>query len=298
MLSAAATGLYIAHGKDLGPIQPYWSWLFDYCDPLVVHQPGQSTRFVGVWAADESTPWGRKADEPVEIAIDWPPNPADFADLAPLTPPPQPILRHRRAPRQGLYDNIHITAPMGDDALGRAIVSAPVCADMCFHLHWRWGPDGLRGPRMVVPNPQGYFGWSHTGRVRSHAVPGGPLIPPNQHLEVEVSRVSDGRVDVFYTVEARLPRDGHWQVLLEQGSAFAYNYQGLAKIAWQALTTVMLDSVLPDTPKNRRESFMKIYARLRWFDPSADGAATATIQQIPSWADLDIAKQNELAEQP
>jgi hypothetical protein len=294
IVAANATNNYQAHAAGLAAILPHWSWLFDYTDPLTVAQPGATANFVGAWAADETTPGARKARDGTEVLLDWPAG-SDFNDLKGLSPVPQPALRHRRYARQGVWDNIHVTAPMGTDAKGRLIVSAPVCADKCFHLHWRWGVDGVKAPTIFVQEPELYYGWAEKGGTRSHAEAGAPLIPPNQHLEVKLERVSDAELKILYATKARSPVPGHWQVSLEQGTAFAFNYMGLPGLFFRGLVLAVLGRVEPAADAaTRRKVFMEIYARLRWFDPDEDGAARNNVQQIPSWSDLPQAKRDEL----
>jgi hypothetical protein len=187
-----------------------------------------------------------------------------------------------------------VTAPMGKDARGREIVSAPVCADKCFHLHWRWGVDGVKINPEFVPHPERYYGWSSIPPFRSSAELGGPLIPPNQHLDVSVRRISEAEVEIRYRVRARDPGESQWQVLCEQGGAFAYNYQGVDPGQWPFLCRAILGRFETDSPANRRKVFMEVYSRLRWFDPALDGAARADIQQIPQPSSLPTAKWEEL----
>jgi hypothetical protein len=298
-LAGAATFAYRRHANAGNPILPLWSWLFDYADLDCVVNGGDTVTFTGVWAIGETTPAvgakpGRAASDGAEVLLDWPP-PIDFPELA-GPPVKQPVLRHRRLPREGTWDNLHCTPPMGFDALGRKTVSAPVCADKCFHLHWRWGSDGIVAPADAVKEPERYMGWTHVGPWRSNSLLGAPLIPPNQHLEVTLTRVGDGEVEIAYATRARDPGDGHWQVSLEQGAGFAYNYQGLASSDFKLLARALLGEPFPaDDPATRRKTFItQVYPRLRWFAGPNDGATSATIQQIPNRADLPAAKWTEL----
>jgi hypothetical protein len=298
-MAMIASGSYAAHagvagGWGLSPVLPFWSWLFDYCDPLCTPTPGDTTTFVGAWAVNETTFGGRAAGSVAVVSIDWPMG-SSFRDLKDLPTVPQPVMRHQRLPREGTWDNIHVTAPMGKDSHGNDIVSAPVCADKCFHLHWRWGSDGVRAIPFFVPEPERYMGWSSRGVIRSAAELGAPLTPPNQHLDVTVARRTDAELDLRYAVTARDPGEGHWQVLCEQGGAFAYSYQGLDGMAFRLLATSVLPGFqVTDTPAERRKLFMKIYARLRWFDDELDGAVIADVQQIPSPSRISQAKWEEL----
>jgi hypothetical protein len=276
------------------PILPFWSWLFDYTQPRCTPKAGDNLDFTGVYAIDESTPGGRSARDRADVAIAWPPRNA-FADLNAQPQLPQPVLHHRRFARQGVWDNVHVTAPMGIDERGREIVSAPVCADKCFHLHWRWGVDGVRIVPMFVKAPERHYGWSIRGPIRSNAEIGLPLIPPNQHLEVTLARRSPGELDIRYAVSARAPQERHWQVLCEQGGGFAYSYQGLDNGAFLMLCNTVREGLHGGvSPAARRAAFPKIYARLRWFDPYLDGAVDPTTQQIPTLSELPPAKRDEL----
>src|SRR5207249_4989411 len=97
--------------------------------------------------------------------------------------------------RQGQYDNIHIHAAMptmAAMAMAMDVVPAPFCADMCVHLHWRWGTDATSS----MAAPYAFYGWGKSGRGAdgAHTSLGSPLIPPNQHLRVVGDPSSDKKL--------------------------------------------------------------------------------------------------------
>src|ERR1700730_18566392 len=72
-----------------------------------------------------------------------------------------------------------------------------------------------------------FMGWGN-GRLDqgAHTAKGGPLIPPNQHLEVTLQKQAASTI-VTYQVRADDPDYDAYQVFLEQGLGLAFNYGGL-----------------------------------------------------------------------
>jgi hypothetical protein len=297
--AGAARSEYLAT-RAPGPL-PHWSWLFDYTTPII----SAKKRFVGVYHRKD-----RISDPTMDGSADgatlrtkrfqWPPVSQQTG-----TPNPEFRINVRHLPRQGAYDNAHIAAshgaaphaPPGDK--NAVIVSAPFCGDVCNHLHWRWGTSGLfTGPQ----NRFGFYGWG-SGKLGlgANRVLGAPLIPPNQHLELEIQPLSGGETALRYEVRARVPGIGQWQVFLEQGIGFAYSYlEGLnrAQLAMLAAgtgTSLQDDDLLPDpivtlfnietwsdepvaVDLGMRMTFHQIYHRIRWYNPDPDDMKPFTHQ--------------------
>ena len=261
------------------PVLPYWSHLFDYGTPIL--PPGTAEkRFVGVYRRGELTPQlsnGNQSDGGTSryTHYAWP-LPGD------QTPPTRPYSMYIiKYPRQGAFDSLHINADMGQDSQGRPIAAAPFCADKCIHLHWRWGTLATAS----ADYPYAFKGWTDplTEDGAAHSVPGTPLIPPNQHLEIAVQRLDDAHIQVQYDVRAFDPRLDEIHVLLEQGIGFAYSYEGI----FPPLASGLANSVgaTPRSildPVQGRLMFHEIYQRIRWFDPANDHVANPNVQQFPA----------------
>jgi hypothetical protein len=206
-----------------------------------------------------------------------------------------------KLPRGGAYDALCIHPDRGLDDGGARIVAAPYCGDLALHLSWRHGLTWLAGaiPRTSVR------GWG-VGRLGQGAntLAGAPLVPPNQHVEIELAPAADrSTVSVKYAVTATGIRSGRWQVFLEQGLAYAFQYaQFLAvpfsmtgmtslQLGWLAeavgasnmlVTAARLNqfTLLPDKfDAAVRDVWAGIFRRLRSFDPAFDGSAE---QQVPN----------------
>jgi hypothetical protein len=260
------------------PGLPHWSWLFDYGIPTVVGTKPKV--FVAAYHQGEAK--GRAFRE---TAYQWPPVPADARE--------KPMMTVRKVPRQGAFDNVHVNAAMGIDQQGRPVVAAPFCADLCLHLHWRWGVVATAPGEYPYP----FLGWGNgSGNQGKNTIRGGMLIPPNQHLEVEVTNQADAEAHIRYIVTADRPRVGALQIILEQGFGFAFSYDGIAierpdRLGLLALgLNLILDSTFESvaagvTDRRSRQYelavrnfFDRIYATIRWYDPDIDGA---NVQQFP-----------------
>ena len=204
-------------------------------------------------------------------------------------------MRIDRRSRQGAYDNIHVAADHGavDPPVqdpNATLTSAPFCADMCNHLHWRWGSVGIA----VASQSYAFLGWG-VGKVGQGAnrVLGTPLIPPNQHLDVTVDPTASDRTTITYAVTARRPGEKQWQVVLEMGIGFAFSYHGnikrgdLFKLA-TALGVPVTSSVftvvdlirdkLPQADADLRDVFHGIYSAIKFFDPGDDNTQNLILQ--------------------
>ncbi|MEO8153872.1 MAG: hypothetical protein ABI605_12435 [Rhizobacter sp.] len=223
------------HGNvNLGlPTLPYWSWLFDYVQSNVTG----TREFVGCYSTStaDAALAGGKPNQVRDLLSEWPPI-ADVMYLPGLTYAHGPFTRTvRKLPRQGAFDNIHVHPDMGLDDQGRTIVAAPFCGDLCFHLHWRWGIVSLTGSKAA----SNFMGWGN-GRLDqgAHTVRGTPLIPPNQHLKVQLQKQTSSTL-IAYCVRADNPDYDAYQVFLEQGGGLAFNYQGLRPMEIALLGTAM-----------------------------------------------------------
>lgn len=264
----AATAFFANFYSSLAPTLPHWSWLFDYAIPTL----GGTTAFVGAYASHEKSQSGEPATSVRETTVRWPP-----AALQSGTAKSYQMVV-KKLPRQGAYDNVHVALEMGQDHHGRPIVSAPFCCDKCIHIHWRWGTVATSGAHVAYP----FLGWGD-GQLNNgaHMVPGAPLIPPNQRLDVIVSKEVGNLAGVAYKVTAFDPGVDEAQVLLEQGISFAFSYGGLAYPFLGPLAAALwLIPPLP-TDLSRRKFFHEVYPAIRWYDQVIDGCSTDMVQQIP-----------------
>jgi hypothetical protein len=155
-----------------------------------------------------------------------------------------PGLKVRKAPRQGMYDNIHNHAKMSSlDINGNVQVHAPFCGHSCVHTHWRWSNISSRG--FVIDTPK-YQGWGPAG---AHSLHDAPKAPTNQKVKIALCRnnansgnggnsFSDtnilnpatlGALDLlhktfWYRSEIIAPNAGESQVVMEQGIGWAFRY--------------------------------------------------------------------------
>jgi hypothetical protein len=99
-----------------------------------------------------------------------------------------------RCDRQGEYDNLHIHPYVGfddpagagkTDDQGKPMVEAPIAADECVHLHWRWGKN-LPGSAITPNLAKALRGYSKDNQP--NFTDGAPLIPANQTLRIKISK--------------------------------------------------------------------------------------------------------------
>jgi hypothetical protein len=263
----------VAHTDHAFPGLPDWSWLFDFAHPFL--SIGQPKRFVAVHAAAAFDP-STKGARPRSTSVEWPA--AADQKQAPAKPFRMTIAK---VPRQGAYDNVHLYADMGTDDKGRTIVPAPFCADLCMHLHWRWGIVAADAARRLYA----FLGWGNgKGELGGHALRGAPLVPPNQHVEIAATNLNDQEAQVRYEGIAYKPGSNEKQVLLEQGIGLAFNYAGLSFKEVGQLGAVLGVKTLPTAVADDDEvrmTFHMIYPTIRWYDETTDNA---TVQQIPGTA--------------
>jgi hypothetical protein len=259
---------------------PYWSAVYDYVN---VDLPAKAS-FVAVNARAD----GGLGTTSREKAKTWPAGQATAETVHKLQ-------------RQGAYDALCIHPDFGTDDNGQQIIAAPICADFGLHLHWRRGTSWAGGPA-----PRNIFrGWG-AGRLGQGAqsVLGAPVVPPNQHVDVEVTPAANqSTVTVKYSVTATEIVTGRWNVFLEQGLAFAFQYAIEGAVPWQipslsfgqqawlaaAVGAGKLDDVRQqlkalDGQANPLDAAVRtlwrtIIARLRFFDAALDGSSE---QQVPS----------------
>jgi hypothetical protein len=284
-----ATALYA--DKNAGkPTLPHWSWLFDYCLPAV----NGKKEFVGVYKKGEETARGDDGGLPrEERKLPWP-----ETSHQTNTPKRSYIPTIRKVARQGAYDNLHVSAYHGLDHHGFHLSPAPFCADVCMHLHWRWGTVATS----AANNMQIFLGWG-TGKLDQGAntILGAPLIPPNQHLGLKVTKRNDSEGVVDYVVTVYEPGIGERQVFLEQGLGLAFNYNGLSKDDLVQLAAALgvkevVEKLGPltgplsvakelkskpavDADRITRSYFHEIYEAIRWYNPSID-ETISNVQQL------------------
>lgn len=210
----AGSTAYYGYRYKSGPPLPFWSWLFDSAAPALT---ASKELRAATYAIGETTRDGKhRGDQPRQTSqeadkITWPPGSAYKMTI-------------QKAGRQGQYDNIHIHAAMpAMQGMTRQVVPAPFCADMCLHVHWRWGVDAVSS----MAAPYAFLGWgpSGMGGEGAHTSLGAPLIPPNQHLRVVGTPAGDlTTFTLTYDVTAFSPAINAWQVFMEQGMGFAFRY--------------------------------------------------------------------------
>jgi hypothetical protein len=280
---ATMRSMKIAQPDRLKP-PPHWSWNYDYCRPAIT----KSVPFIAVRARRDGT-----------IAT----TSRDATEVWPTTQTATTETIHK-VPRQGAYDSLCIHPDRGTDASNQPVVLAPWCADLGLHLAWRRGVSSSAGP---VPLHV-FRGWGE-GRFGqgAHTVLGAPLVPPNQHVDVTVAPAADrSTVTVNYAVTASEIAANRWQVFLEQGLAFAFQYAAegaipadrdglpLISLAWLAeasgsvpaggmgdvMQRLLNAKSAPDQLDAAvRDVWLSILERSSHFDTSLDGS---TDQQIPN----------------
>jgi GH25 family lysozyme M1 (1,4-beta-N-acetylmuramidase) len=270
-----------APGSAFAQPLPYWSWIYDYCQTSI----SAPVRFTGVFAAAEA-PQGSTVRD---FQKAWPPAPAGNQ------------MGIHKLPRQGAYDSLIIHPDRGNDAAGHPIIGGPINADLGLHLSWRRGVSWSGG--QVAFNT--FRGWG-PGRLDqgARALLGAPTIPPNQHLDVNITPAANpSTVTVDYIVTATGLSTQRWHVFLEQGLAFAFQYAvelrdlnswGLALVGWLAgavgagdAADIDLDlfSLVGDADgfdAKVREIWLSIFKRQRSFDPTVDASSDQQIPDGPS----------------
>jgi hypothetical protein len=277
----------VAHLRHAVPGLPHWSWLFDYAVPKVA----ATKRFVGVYPGPPFLGSGDPQAGERSAAVTWP----AAADQKGTAKSFEAVIR--KTARQGAYDSVHIAADMGTDADGRQITPAPFCADLCMHIHWRWGTVATGAARQ----PHAYLGWG-SGRedLGAHSLRGAPLTPPNQRVEVEVEPLSAGaRTAVSYEATIYAPRQGERQVVLEQGIGLAFTYNGLRpnEIALlvgglersrdpggleKDLKTKKSTAPVAYDTQVRTLFHTGVYPAIAWYSDDTDEVNKKTVGQIPA----------------
>jgi len=260
---------------------PHWSWIYDYCNVGVLGR----VLFTAAWARRDGGP-GTSAREVVLGG-----------------PAPAPATTIHKVARQGAYDTLCIHPDRGNDLAGKPLVAAPICADLGLHLHWRHGVSASGGPAPLHL----FRGWGE-GRLGQGAgtVLGAPVVPPNQRVDVEVFPAFDqSTVTLKYAVTASEIAIGRWQVFLEQGLAFAFQYA--VEIASPPLVALSLEqqaafAAVMDVGKTAdviarlraalvsfdafdaavRDVWLSILKQVRRFDQVRDGSVDQQILDGPS----------------
>lgn len=236
-----------------------WAMVFDYLSDLnlnlnsstnVVTQ--RETEIIAVYGPDDGT----KHTSSRANRYEW--IPGVFS----------PGLRVKKAPRQGMYDNMHNHARMSSlDAKGNVQIHAPFCGHSCVHTHWRWSNISSWGYFSDTPK---YKGWGASGAFSEHDA---PKVPPNQKVRIAICRTtanpgnngnshSDARILnpaslgtldplaklFWYRAEIISPNADELQVAMEQGIGWAYRYSSPSESsAVKGLTRALLYS-LPSSP--------------------------------------------------
>jgi hypothetical protein len=306
----------LLHRAGKAPGLPHWSWLFDYAQPLLFDErtvvgayhaadSGHVDMTAGVNGNRFDGGKPRSSADPRLAAIDAFKWPRQQDQIVPI----DYHLRIDKFARQGAFDNAHIAADHGrvegSAGANATITSAPFCAEMCTHVHWRWGAVGVT----VASEPYAFLGWgSGKNGYGAHRVLGAPLIPPNQHLDITVSPAVDATGATFtYAVGARRPNEKKWQVFFEQGIGFAFSYRGTLKrgdIKNLALAFLSLDALpllvkeilfkpgdfTPDLTQSvdyaLRQLFHAIYEQIKFFT-AGDNVSIAPDPILQTPARLD-----------
>jgi hypothetical protein len=184
---------------------PHWSWIYDYCNTGILAR----TPFVGTYSRAD----GAKGATSREFTS------------GPAGPVVNPGPTIHKLPRQGAYDSLVIHPDRPGDPPGLGQIAAPFCADLGLHLHWRRGLSLSGGS-----SPLHLFrGWG-AGRLGQGArtVLGTPVVPPNQHIDVEVAPAFDrSTVNVKYAVTATEIAANRWELFMEQGIGYAFQYAAI-----------------------------------------------------------------------
>ena len=256
-----------------GPLA--WSWRYDYVRTLIAAH----TVVVGAYRASE--PKGATAPPAARNGtFTWPVGSAFRFNV-------------HKFPREGDYDALHIH-PV--DTTGSPVLPLAVSGDLGLVLPMRQGAsEGASTFGLPL------LGWG-PGRLDSGArsSAGAPLVPPNQHVDITVDKVSDGMVRVTYGSIAQDFRANDWQVFLEQGLAIGYRYDvstpaamswlraaaslaGVPVATMQALASALADTAQPAALDLQvRSVFRVLHAGARPYDQQADGTS---VQQVPEAGD-------------
>jgi hypothetical protein len=271
-----------------GPPLPFWSNFFAYY--LLDAFPAIKDETVLAVSRFASKVTRR---EKLDLIIRQPvTGPADYAKLI-------------KVPFQGQFDNIHMAPKMKfnrsgvkkaiytemdsgpNPAVSMLIHSAPVrtfdipldelqvdkismapfCSHDCFHTHWRWGKDAKD------PAQCGFAG------MVPYKIPGGPLIPGNQSLELwlRAPNLLTYTATVWGTDKSPIAANT-WQVIMHHGSAYALDITAFV-LAYTAKMSVDLFSGQPKfytdddlkTEVTSPMSFSLFYWRLRWYMDLVEG---------------------------
>lgn len=272
--SPPGVGAYLYWKMGPNELLPEWSWLFDYALPLEVTDP----------EVEEVVVWDNYSQETRGVltrphTLPWPPAPDPGLGSIPK-------MEVVKLPRQGAFDNLHVNTDMGLDSLGRPIIAAPFCADLCLHLHVRWGTHAAE-PAKELAN---FLGWSSGHHPAANSTLGAPLVPPNQRITLGAQRLDAMRTRIRYVAAVMWPEEARKQVVLEQGLGFAFTYNGLKMHERGLLSgpymlrgSVSLSTVqgfIAGNDPDVRAFFHHIYECIRWYSYGYSGTPP---QQIPGF---------------
>ena len=169
-----------------------------------------------------------------------------------------------RGPRQGAFDNIHMSPTMRlpsvakirsldgkedivVDADVRArwsfdrVHMAPFCVHDCFHMHWRW-TDNLNTQRAT-------FGFENG---MPSAVPGRPMVPENQDVDVQIV----AKNAFLYKARAHTASADSWQVFCHHGAGYLLSERFSAELARVLMSNVFVRAGTRDWSGVRLDSLV------------------------------------------
>lgn len=204
---SAQTFLGGTFGAD--PPSPFWADTFDY----IKYHVSKAEEFTAVYGKstskyDDSL---KEFSNTIQNSFYYP-----FASY-PMTSAVYDSSKIKKNPRQGAYDNVHLSGYLGHyEDNDKLVVHAPICGYCCFHMHWRWGAlafpsankTSVSIARELSEKLEGdlyasnYIGWGSTMPKSSHKsndMPQDqssydwPLIPWNQTLRMAFTDPDDDK---------------------------------------------------------------------------------------------------------
>ena len=105
-------------------------------------------------------------------------------------------VRVKRDARAGQYDNLHNHGWMGwtevpdsNPPTFKPRLMAPVCAEACIHLHWRWFGLATYNPQNWRGYNAAFYGWGDDPKTATaKSEPDKPMVPPNQRVRIAVTK--------------------------------------------------------------------------------------------------------------
>ncbi len=225
---------------------------------------------------------------------------------------PNWFMKVAKVARQGMYDNLHVSGDMGKSRppnQAKRVLAAPLCAEDCFHTHWRWG--SMAEDVASLPNPLGYFnnvfpdpstwmqktikgqkvfrGWSkNVVASTAHTEINAPMIPPNQEMIVTIRNIAledNLKKIVDFTVKVYNPVPGEQQVINHHGSAYAVgvtNTIALRLLYGSPLFNVQDPFDGSSFLLDDYQIIRQVYLRWRFFDHCGSDAYFGETDQVPA----------------